>query len=240
MVGYAVRLNEYDLVAMHISIDSELRARDGLRRIFGDRTTGVWEVDLLEYVWTAGKPEYANPLALLAAAQPKSDNNYSHQNLKDRMHHLHAIFSTRPCFYHTQRQRRSAAKPVTPQSDPLLRKTVNQNKLVRDKKWMQKELGILAKPRVVGYGRQGRTDPISGSEFGGEGSRDDDIVGGYGNSRQYAVLVATKLDTIALTQGFGHYAKECRSQSVACVCPTGGDKAGERKAEMVAGSRDRT
>ncbi|GKA76558.1 hypothetical protein Tco_0783019 [Tanacetum coccineum] len=86
----------------------------------------------------------ANPLALLAAAQPKSQiTTIRHQNLKDRMHQLQAISSTHQTSTDTNKGK-EIAKPVTPQSESVSEEDSDPEQARRDKD-MQKNLALLAK-----------------------------------------------------------------------------------------------
>ncbi|GKE86442.1 hypothetical protein Tco_1560184, partial [Tanacetum coccineum] len=82
----------------------------------------------------------ANPLALLAAAQPYSENYY--QALKPQRTHTTSS-STRPSAS-TRHKGKEIAKPVTPQSKSVSEEDSNPEQAQRDKD-MQKNLALLEK-----------------------------------------------------------------------------------------------
>ncbi|GJS45110.1 hypothetical protein Tco_0595231 [Tanacetum coccineum] len=86
------------------------------------------------------QPECANPLALLAAAQPYSDNYY--QAPKPQRSNATSS-STRPSAS-TRHKGKEIAKPVTPQSESVSEEDSDPEQAQRDKD-MQKNLALLAK-----------------------------------------------------------------------------------------------
>ncbi|GJR57431.1 hypothetical protein Tco_0145700 [Tanacetum coccineum] len=85
----------------------------------------------------------ANPLALLAAAQPYSDNYY--QAPKPQRSNATSS-STRPsCIY--RHKGKEIAKPVTPQSESVSEEDSDPEQAQRDKD-MQKNLALLAKTEI--------------------------------------------------------------------------------------------
>ncbi|GJS90699.1 retrovirus-related pol polyprotein from transposon TNT 1-94 [Tanacetum coccineum] len=162
----------------------------------------------------------ANPLALLAAAQPYSDNYY--QAPKPQRSNATSS-STRPSAS-TRHKGKEIAKPVTPQSESVSEEDSDPEQAQRDKD-MQKNLALLAKYFKRLY------KPTNNNLRTSSNSRNktEDTTPRYNNdnqSRQFGnqrtMTVAGTRETIGSPvvqqtgiqcfncKGFGHYAKECR------------------------------
>ncbi|GJU59568.1 retrovirus-related pol polyprotein from transposon TNT 1-94 [Tanacetum coccineum] len=142
----------------------------------------------------------ANPLALLAAAQPYSDNYY--QAPKPQRSNTTSS-STRPSAS-TRHKGKEIAKPVTPQSESVSEEDSDPEQAQRDKD-MQKNLALLAKNKTEDTTPRYNNDNQSGQ---------------FRNQRTMTVVGARETVGSQVVQqngiqcfnckGFGHYAKECR------------------------------
>ncbi|GJV49596.1 integrase, catalytic region, zinc finger, CCHC-type containing protein [Tanacetum coccineum] len=162
----------------------------------------------------------ANPLALLAAAQPYSDNYY--QAPKPQRSNATSS-STRPSAS-TRHKGKEIAKPVTPQSESVSEEDSDPEQAQRDKD-MQKNLALLAKYFKKLY------KPTNNNLRTSSNSRNktEDTAPRYNNenqSRQFGnqrtMTVAGNRETVGSQvvqqtgiqcfncKGYGHYAKECR------------------------------
>ncbi|GJR20456.1 retrovirus-related pol polyprotein from transposon TNT 1-94 [Tanacetum coccineum] len=162
----------------------------------------------------------ANPLALLAAAQPYSDNYY--QAPKPQRSNATSS-STRPSAS-TRHKGKEIAKPVTPQSESVSEEDSDPEQAQRDKD-MQKNLALLAKYFKKLY------KPTNNNLRTSSNSRNktEDTTPRYNNdnqSRQFGnqrtMTVAGARETVGSQvvqqtgiqcfncKGYGHYAKECR------------------------------
>ncbi|GJR42643.1 retrovirus-related pol polyprotein from transposon TNT 1-94 [Tanacetum coccineum] len=166
----------------------------------------------------------ANPLALLAAAQPYSDNYY--QAPKPQRSNAPSYMqssSTRPSAS-TRHKGKEIAKPVTPQSESVSEEDSDPEQARRDKD-MKKNLALLAKYFKKLY------KPTNNNLRTSSNSRNktEDTTPRYNNdsqSRQFGnqrtVTVAGARETVGSPvvqktgiqcfncKGFGHYARECR------------------------------
>ncbi|GJV43923.1 retrovirus-related pol polyprotein from transposon TNT 1-94 [Tanacetum coccineum] len=141
----------------------------------------------------------ANPLALLAAAQPYSDNYY--QAPKPQRTNTTSS-STRPSAS-TRHKGKEIAKPVTPQSESVSEEDSDPKQAQRDKD-MQKNSGT----------------PWNKTEDTTPRYNNDNQSGLFGNQRTMTVDGAKETVGSQVVQqngiqcfnykGFGHYAKECR------------------------------
>ncbi|GJY31578.1 retrovirus-related pol polyprotein from transposon TNT 1-94 [Tanacetum coccineum] len=162
----------------------------------------------------------ANPLALLAAAQPYSDNYY--QAPKPQRSNATSS-STRPSAS-TRHKGKEIAKPVTPQSESVSEEDSDPEQAQRDKD-MQKNLALLAKYFKKLYkptNNNLRTSSNSRNKTEDTTPRynNDNQSGQFGNQR--TMTVAGTRETVGSPvvqqtgiqcfncKGFGHYAKECR------------------------------
>ncbi|GKA80518.1 putative reverse transcriptase domain-containing protein, partial [Tanacetum coccineum] len=162
----------------------------------------------------------ANPLALLAAAQPYSDNYY--QAPKPQRSNATSS-STRPSAS-TRHKGKEVAKPITPQSESVSEEDSDPEQAQRDKE-MQKNLALLAKYFKKLY------KPTNNNLRTSSNSRNktEDTTPRYNNdnqSRQFGnqrtMTVAGARETVGSQvvqqtgiqcfncKGYGHYAKECR------------------------------
>ncbi|GJS72385.1 retrovirus-related pol polyprotein from transposon TNT 1-94 [Tanacetum coccineum] len=162
----------------------------------------------------------ANPLALLAAAQPYSDTYY--QAPKPQRSNATSS-STRPSAS-TRHKGKEIAKPVTPQSESVSEEDSDPEQAQRDKD-MQKNLALLAKYFKKLY------KPTNNNLRTSSNSRNktEDTTPRYNNdnqSRQFGnqrtMTVAGARETVGSQvvqqtgiqcfncKGYGHYAKECR------------------------------
>ncbi|GKB23734.1 retrovirus-related pol polyprotein from transposon TNT 1-94 [Tanacetum coccineum] len=164
--------------------------------------------------------KYANPLALLAAAQPYSDNYY--QAPKPQRTNTTSS-STRPSAS-TRHKGKEIAKPVTPQSESVSEEDSDPEQAQRDKD-MQKNLALLAKYFKRLYkptNNNLRTSSNSKNKTEDTTPRynNDNQSGQFGNQRTITVAGARETVGSQVVQqngiqcfnckGFGHYAKECR------------------------------
>ncbi|GJT39172.1 integrase, catalytic region, zinc finger, CCHC-type containing protein [Tanacetum coccineum] len=162
----------------------------------------------------------ANPLALLAAAQPYSDNYY--QAPKPQRTNTTSS-STRPSAS-TRHKGKEIAKPVTPQSESVSEEDSDPEQAQRDKD-MQKNLALLAKYFKKLYkptNNNLRTSSNSRNKTEDTTPRynNDNQSGQFGNQRTMTVAGARETVGSQVVQqngiqcfnckGFGHYAKECR------------------------------
>ncbi|GJU43070.1 retrovirus-related pol polyprotein from transposon TNT 1-94 [Tanacetum coccineum] len=162
----------------------------------------------------------ANPLALLAAAQPYSDNYY--QAPKPQRTNATSS-STRPSSS-TRHKGKEIAKPVTPQSESVSDEDSDPEQAQRDKE-MQKNLALLAKYFKKLYkptNNNLRTSSNSRNKTEDTPPRynNDNQSGQFGNQRKMTVAGARETVGSQVVQqngiqcfnckGFGHYAKECR------------------------------
>ncbi|GJT20087.1 retrovirus-related pol polyprotein from transposon TNT 1-94 [Tanacetum coccineum] len=162
----------------------------------------------------------ANPLALIAAAQPYSDNYY--QAPKPQRSNATSS-STRPSAS-TRHKGKEIAKPITPQSESVSEEDSDPEQAQRDKE-MQKNLALLAKYFKKLY------KPTNNNLRTSSNSRNktEDTTPRYNNdnqSRQFGnqrtMTVAGARETVGSQvvqqtgiqcfncKGYGHYAKECR------------------------------
>ncbi|GJZ30120.1 retrovirus-related pol polyprotein from transposon TNT 1-94 [Tanacetum coccineum] len=162
----------------------------------------------------------ANPLALLAAAQPYSDNYY--QAPKPQRTNTTSS-STRPSAS-TRHKGKEIAKPVTPQSESVSEEDSDPEQAQRDKD-MQKNLALLAKYFKRLYkptNNNLRTSSNSKNKTEDTTPRynNDNQSGQFRNQRTMTVAGARETIGSQVVQqngiqcfnckGFGHYAKECR------------------------------
>ncbi|GJX58444.1 retrovirus-related pol polyprotein from transposon TNT 1-94 [Tanacetum coccineum] len=162
----------------------------------------------------------ANPLALLAAAQPYSDNYY--QAPKPQRSNATSS-STRPSAS-TRHKGKEITKPVTPQFESVSEEDSDPEQSQRDKD-MQKNIALLAKYFKRLYkptNNNLRTSSNSRNKTEDTTPRynNDNQSGQFGNQR--TMIVAGTRETIGSPvlqqtgiqcfncKGFGHYAKECR------------------------------
>ncbi|GJV33249.1 retrovirus-related pol polyprotein from transposon TNT 1-94 [Tanacetum coccineum] len=166
----------------------------------------------------------ANPLALLAAAQPYSDNYY--QAPKPQRSNAPSYMqssSTRPSAS-TRHKGKEIAKPVTPQSESVSEEDSDPEQARRDKD-MQKNLALLAKYFKKLYkptNNNLRTSSNSRNKTEDTTPRynKDNQSGQFGNQRTMTVAGARETVGSPVVQqngiqcfnckGFGHYARECR------------------------------
>ncbi|GJT81152.1 reverse transcriptase domain-containing protein [Tanacetum coccineum] len=135
----------------------------------------------------------ANPLALLAAAQPYSDNYY--QAPKPQRSNATSS-STRPSAS-TRHKGKEIAKPVTPQSESVSEEDSDPEQAQRDKD-MQKNLALLAKYFKRLY------KPTNNNLRTSSNSYEQGL-------RYHAPKVVQQNGIQCFNcKGFGHYAKECR------------------------------
>ncbi|GKB95975.1 retrovirus-related pol polyprotein from transposon TNT 1-94 [Tanacetum coccineum] len=162
----------------------------------------------------------ANPLALIAAAQPYSDNYY--QAPKPQRSNATSS-STRPSAS-TRHKGKEIAKPVTPQSESVSEEDSDPEQARRDKD-MKKNLALLAKYFKKLYkptNNNLRTSSNSRNKTEDTTPRynNDNQSGQFGNQRTITVAGARETVGSPVVQqngiqcfnckGFGHYARECR------------------------------
>ncbi|GJZ29159.1 retrovirus-related pol polyprotein from transposon TNT 1-94 [Tanacetum coccineum] len=162
----------------------------------------------------------ANPLALLAAAQPYSDNYYQAQ----KPQRLNATSSSTRPSASTRHKGKEIAKPVTPQSESVSEEDSDPEQAQRDKD-MQKNLALLAKYFKKLYkptNNNLRTSSNSRNKTEDTPPRynNDNQSGQFRNQRKMTVAGARETVGSQVVQqngiqcfnckGFGHYAKECR------------------------------
>ncbi|GJZ57151.1 retrovirus-related pol polyprotein from transposon TNT 1-94 [Tanacetum coccineum] len=162
----------------------------------------------------------ANPLALLAAAQPYSDNYYQ----APKPQRSNATSSSTRQSASTRHKGKEVAKPVTPQSESVSEEDSDPEQAQRDKD-MQKNLALLAKYFKKLYKPTNNNLRTSSNSK----NKTEDTTPRYNNdnqSRQFGnqrtMTVAGTRETVgsqAMQQtgiqcfnckGYGHYAKECR------------------------------
>ncbi|GJR42569.1 integrase, catalytic region, zinc finger, CCHC-type containing protein [Tanacetum coccineum] len=170
----------------------------------------------------------ANPLALLAAAQPYSDNYY--QAPKPQRSNAPSYMqssSTRPSAS-TRHKGKEIAKPVTPQSESVSESVSEEDsdpEQARRDKDMKKNLALLAKYFKKLYkptNNNLRTSSNSRNKTEDTTPRynNDNQSGQFGNQRTMTVAGARETVGSPVVQqngiqcfnckGFGHYARECR------------------------------
>ncbi|GJS41745.1 hypothetical protein Tco_0566788 [Tanacetum coccineum] len=162
----------------------------------------------------------ANPLALLAAAQPYSDNYY--QAPKPQRTNATSS-STRPSSS-TRHKGKEIAKPVTPQSESVSDEDSDPEQAQRDKE-MQKNLALLAKYfkklyKPTNNNLQTSSNSRNKTEDTPPRYNNDNQSGQFGNQRKMTVAGARETVGSQVVQqnriqcfnckGFGHYAKEYR------------------------------
>ncbi|GJS31653.1 putative reverse transcriptase domain, ribonuclease H-like domain protein [Tanacetum coccineum] len=162
----------------------------------------------------------ANPLALLAAAQPYSDTYYQ----APKPQRSNATSSSTRQSASTRHKGKEVAKPITPQSESVSEEDSDPEQAQRDKE-MQKNLALLAKYFKKLY------KPTNNNLRTSSNSRNktEDTTPRYNNdnqSRQFGnqrtMTVAGARETVGSQvvqqtgiqcfncKGYGHYAKECR------------------------------
>ncbi|GJT05413.1 gag-pol polyprotein [Tanacetum coccineum] len=161
-----------------------------------------------------------NSLALLAAAQPYSDNYY--QAPKPQRTNTTSYF-TRPSAS-TRHKGKEITKPVTPQSESVSEEDSDHEQAQRDKD-MQKNLALLAKYFKKLYkptNNNLRTSSNSRNKTKDTTPRynNDNQSGQFGNQRTMTVARARETVGSQVVQpngiqcfnckGFQHYAKECK------------------------------
>ncbi|GJW49917.1 retrovirus-related pol polyprotein from transposon TNT 1-94 [Tanacetum coccineum] len=166
----------------------------------------------------------ANPLALLAAAQPNPDNYYqAPKPQRSNAPSYRQSSSTRPSAS-TRHKGKEIAKPVTPQSESVSEEDSDPEQAQRDKD-MQKNLALLAKYFKKLYkptNNNLRTSSNSRNKTEDTTPRynNDNQSGQFGNQRTMKVAGARETVGSPVVQqngiqcfnckGFGHYARECR------------------------------
>ncbi|GJV24897.1 retrovirus-related pol polyprotein from transposon TNT 1-94 [Tanacetum coccineum] len=162
----------------------------------------------------------ANPLALLAAAQPYSDTYYQ----APKPQRSNATSSSTRQSASTRHKGKEVAKPITPQSESVSEEDSDPEQAQRDKE-MQKNLALLAKYFKRLYkptNNNLRTSSNSRNKTEDTTPRynNDNQSGQFGNQR--TMTVAGTRETVGSPvvqqtgiqcfncKGFGHYAKECR------------------------------
>ncbi|GJW32473.1 retrovirus-related pol polyprotein from transposon TNT 1-94, partial [Tanacetum coccineum] len=162
----------------------------------------------------------ANPLALLAAAQPYSDTYYQ----APKPQRSNATSSSTRQSASTRHKGKEVAKPITPQSESVSEEDSDPEQAQRDKE-MQKNLALLAKYFKKLY------KPTNNNLRTSSNSRNktEDTTPRYNNdnqSRQFrnqrTMTVVGARETVGSQvvqqtgiqcfncKGYGHYAKECR------------------------------
>ncbi|GKB45534.1 retrovirus-related pol polyprotein from transposon TNT 1-94 [Tanacetum coccineum] len=162
----------------------------------------------------------ANPLALLTAAQPYSDNYYQ----APKPQRTNATSSSMRPSASTRHKGKKIAKPVTPQSKSVSEEDSDPEQAQRDKD-MQKNLALLAKYFKKLYkptNNNLRTSSNSRNKTEDTTPRynNDNQSGQFGNQRTMTVAGARETVGSQVVQqtgiqcfnckGYGHYAKECR------------------------------
>ncbi|GJU21204.1 retrovirus-related pol polyprotein from transposon TNT 1-94 [Tanacetum coccineum] len=166
----------------------------------------------------------ANPLALLAAAQPYSDNYYQAPKPQRSNAPSYKQSSSTRSSATTRHKGKEIAKPVTPQSESGSEEDSDPEQARRDKD-MQKNLALLAKYFKKLYKPTNNNLRTSSNST----NKTEDTTPRYNNdnqSRQFGnqrtVTVAGARETVGSPvvqktgiqcfncKGFGHYARECR------------------------------
>ncbi|GJS29258.1 retrovirus-related pol polyprotein from transposon TNT 1-94 [Tanacetum coccineum] len=166
----------------------------------------------------------ANPLALLAAAQPNSDNYYEAPVPQRSNAPSYKQSSSTRSTATTRHKGKEIAKPVTPQSESVSEEDSDPEQARRDKD-MQKNLALLAKYFKKLYKPTNNNLRTSSNST----NKTEDTTPRYNNdnqSRQFGnqrtVTVAGARETVGSPvvqktgiqcfncKGFGHYARECR------------------------------
>ncbi|GJU06793.1 putative reverse transcriptase domain, ribonuclease H-like domain protein [Tanacetum coccineum] len=162
----------------------------------------------------------ANRLALLAVAQPYSDNYYQ----APKPQRSSATSSSTRQSASTRHRGKEIAKPVTPQSESVFEEDSDPEQAQRDKD-MQKNLALLAKYFKRLYkptNNNFRTSSNSRNKTKDTTPRynNDNQSRQFGNQRTMTVAGAKETIGSPIVQqtgiqcfnckGFGHYAKECR------------------------------
>ncbi|GJX29278.1 integrase, catalytic region, zinc finger, CCHC-type containing protein [Tanacetum coccineum] len=166
----------------------------------------------------------ANPLALLAAAQPYSDNYYQAPVPQRSNAPSYKQSSSTRTSASTRHKGKEIAKPVTPQSESVSEEDSDPEQARRDKD-MQKNLALLAKYFKKLYKPTNNNLRTSSNST----NKTEDTTPRYNNdnqSRQFGnqrtVTVAGARETVGSPvvqktgiqcfncKGFGHYARECR------------------------------
>ncbi|GJY27160.1 retrovirus-related pol polyprotein from transposon TNT 1-94 [Tanacetum coccineum] len=166
----------------------------------------------------------ANPLALLAAAQPYSDNYYQAPKPQRSNAPSYMQSSSKRPSASTRHKGKEIAKPVTPQSESVSEEDSDPEQARRDKD-MQKNLALLAKYFKKLYKPTNNNLRTSSNST----NKTEDTTPRYNNdnqSRQFGnqrtVTVAGARETVGSPvvqqngiqcfncKGFGHYARECR------------------------------
>ncbi|GJW12310.1 retrovirus-related pol polyprotein from transposon TNT 1-94, partial [Tanacetum coccineum] len=169
-------------------------------------------------------PRSANPLALLAAAQPYSDNYYQAPKPQRSNAPSYKQSSSTRSTATTRHKGKEIAKPVTPQSESVSEEDSDPEQARRDKD-MQKNLALLAKYFKKLYKPTNNNLRTSSNST----NKTEDTTPRYNNdnqSRQFGnqrtVTVAGARETVGSPvvqktgiqcfncKGFGHYARECR------------------------------
>ncbi|GJV82149.1 retrovirus-related pol polyprotein from transposon TNT 1-94 [Tanacetum coccineum] len=166
----------------------------------------------------------ANPLALLAAAQPNSDNYYEAPVPQRSNAPSYKQSSSTRTSASTRHKGKEIAKPVTPQSESVSEEDSDPEQARRDKD-MQKNLALLAKYFKKLYKPTNNNLRTSSNST----NKTEDTTPRYNNdnqSRQFGnqktITVAEAWETVGSQvvqqnriqcfncKGYGHYAKECR------------------------------
>ncbi|GJT44743.1 retrovirus-related pol polyprotein from transposon TNT 1-94 [Tanacetum coccineum] len=162
----------------------------------------------------------ANPLALLAAAQPYSDTYYQ----APKPQRSNATSSSTRQSASTRHKGKEVAKPITPQSESVSEEDSDPEQAQRDKE-MQKNLALLAKYFKKLYkptNNNLRTSSNSRNKTEDTTPRynNDNQSRQFGNQRTMTVAGAREIVGSQVVQqtgiqcfnckGYGHYAKECR------------------------------
>ncbi|GJV55550.1 retrovirus-related pol polyprotein from transposon TNT 1-94 [Tanacetum coccineum] len=167
----------------------------------------------------------ANPLALLAAAQPNSDNYYEAPVPQRSNAPSYKQSSSTRTSASTRHKGKEIAKPVTPQSESVSEEDSDPEQARRDKD-MQKNLALLAKYFKKLYKPTNNNLRTSSNST----NKTEDTTPRYNNDSQFkacfgnqrTVTVAGARETVGSPvvqktgiqcfncKGFGHYARECR------------------------------
>ncbi|GJV00348.1 retrovirus-related pol polyprotein from transposon TNT 1-94 [Tanacetum coccineum] len=142
----------------------------------------------------------ANPLALLAAAQPYSDTYYQ----APKPQRSNATSSSTRQSASTRHKGKEVAKPITPQSESVSEEDSDPEQAQRDKE-MQKNLALLAKNKTKDTTPRYNNDNQS-RQFGNQRTM---TVAGARETVGSQVVQQTRIQCFNC-KGYGHYAKECR------------------------------